>query len=198
MSLTRDFLEQQGLESDVITAIMKEHGKTVQPLNEKVEQLETANTQLETQVSERDNQLAELKQSGDDELKQRITDLEQANAELKQVHADELQTTIKRHKIELLAKGIGTNDEEWATDKLAKLELKDGELVGADELVSELKEKHPTLFAVETEPEQIKKWSQGNSTVSGQSTVTREQFDAMNITEKSQVLVDNPDFLNNI
>lgn len=181
MALTREFLEQQGLESEVISAVMKEHGKTVNPLNEQVEQLTTTNTQLTTQVAERDSQLTELKSGGDDELKTQITQLQEDNETLKQKHADELNDTIKTHKVELLANEIGVSDVEWAKDKLSNLELKDGELVGSDEFVNGLKEKHPTLFSTEqpAEPEKIKPWSQGGTSTLNDSAMTKESIMAI-------------------
>lgn len=193
MALTREFLEQQGLEADVISQIMKEHGKTVQPLNEQVEQLTTANTQLTSQVTERDNQLAELKNGGDDALKEQITQLQADNEALKETYANELNATIKTHKIEMLANEIGASDVDWAKDKLAKLELKDGELDGADDLVNELKEKHPVLFATQeqAEPEGIRKWSQGGlSTINSVSYGSREEVMAIEDNAKRQKAIE--------
>lgn len=193
MALTREFLEQQGLEADVISQVMKEHGKTVQPLNEQVEQLTTANTQLTSQVTERDNQLAELKNGGDDALKDQITQLQADNEALKETYANELNTTIKTHKIEMLANEIGASDVDWAKDKLARLELKDGELEGADDLINELKEKHPVLFATQeqTEPEGIRKWSQGGlSTINSVSYGSREEVMAIEDNAKRQKAIE--------
>ena len=194
MSLTREFLEQQGLEADVITAVLREHGKTVNPLNEQIEQLNTTKAQLETQISERDTQLADLKNSGDDDLKEQITQLQEDNNSLKQQHADELNGVIKSHKIELLANEIGTSDVDWAKDKLAALELKDGELEGAEEAVNALKEKHPALFAA-AEPEKpkaIKPWSQGGVSTVRTSYTSKEEIMAIeNNQERQRAIADN-------
>lgn len=190
MALTREFLEQQGLEVDVITAVMREHGKTINPLNEQIEQLNTTNTQQATQIAERDTQLAELKDSGDDKQKVRITELEADNEALKQQHADELNATIKAHKIELLANEIGTADVDWAKDKLSALELKDGELDGSEELIKGLKEKHPSLFVSEpNEPAKPKAWSQGGvSTVSNGELSRADIMKVEDITKRQQLI----------
>lgn len=177
MALTREFLEQRGLESDVITAIMKEHGKTVNPLNEQVSELTTSKEQLTSQLNERDNQLKELKENGDDSLKEKIAELEKVN----QDKDKQLEQTRKAHKVELLAKEIGANDTEWAKDKLEKLEFKDGELVGHEEYVNKLKENHPTLFA---QQKVIKPWSQGGVSTVQHGEMTKE--DILKIKDKKE------------
>lgn len=80
--MNRKFLEDQGLEKEVIDAIMTEHGKTVNPLNQQVATLTTERDGLKTDLADRDSQIEKLGNSTDDveTLKGEIQTLKTANA----------------------------------------------------------------------------------------------------------------------
>lgn len=185
--MNREYLESLGLETDVINQIMKEHGKTVNPLKDSVSSLEKEKTQLEERVTKHEDQLDELKKGDDTDLSKQITDLQSENKTLKETHETELAEQKRNHAIQLAVKDLGTADDVYISEKLSGLELKDGELVGFDEKVEELKEKHPALFD-SAEPVKPKKWSQGNSTTNS-GALTREDIMKETDPNKRQELI---------
>ena len=54
--MNRKFLEEQGLEKDQIDAIMKEHGKVVQSAQTQLEAEKEKAKNLQTQITDRDNE----------------------------------------------------------------------------------------------------------------------------------------------
>lgn len=203
--MNRSFLEELGLEKETINAVMAKHGSTVNDLQDTVKTLEKEKEQLDERISQYEGQLDELKDnSGDDELKSQIEDLKAANEQLKTEKSEELTQMQHQHKVALTVKDLGVQDEEYISSKLNDLELKDGELVGLDDRVNELKEKHPLLFESEdaskpSEPSQPKKWSQGGvSQTMGDGKVTREQFNQMTFTERAELAQNDPNTFNSL
>lgn len=177
--MNRKFLEELGLEKETIDAIMARHGRTVNELQESIQSLEKEKEQLDERIKQHEEQLDELgKNSGDEELKKQIEDLKQANEQLAEEKASELSEMQHAHKVALTVKDLGVKDEDYIISKLSDLKLKDGELVGVDERVDELKEKHPLLFedAQAQEPEQPKKWSQGGVSTVQNGTITKKEI----------------------
>lgn len=203
--MNRSFLEELGLEKETINAVMAKHGSTVNDLQDTVKTLEKEKEQLDERISQYEGQLDDLKDnSGDDELKSQIEDLKAANEQLKTEKSEELTQMQHQHKVALTVKDLGVKDEEYISSKLNDLELKDGELVGLDDRVNELKEKHPLLFESEeapepSEPSQPKKWSQGGvSQTMGDGKVTREQFNQMTFTERAELAQNDPNTFNSL
>lgn len=191
--MKREELAELGLEKETINAVMALHGTTVNDLKSQVNTLETEKDQLSNQVEQYSNQLEELKDnSGDSELKERINQLEADNQALKDSQADELANLKRQHKIQLTVKGLGVKDEEYIASKLADLEVdEDGNLKDLDNRVNELKEAHPLLFESQ-EPEQPRKWSQGNSTVNSTGLTKQDIMNEKNASKRQELIANNP------
>ena len=91
--MKRKFLEDLGLDKDIVDQIMQENGNDI---NKAKSDYEDIKTQLETAnntIKERDTQLKTLKDSvGDNEtLKAQITDLENKNKEYAEKYSNELK-----------------------------------------------------------------------------------------------------------
>lgn len=185
MSLTREFLEAQGLEKEVVDKVMTKHGQTVNPLRKDIESLELEKTQLEEQVTERDTQLSELKKSGDEELLTKIQALEDAN----RLKAEENERLRKEHAVDLAVEKAGTTAKDYLKFELNGLEYKDGELVGLEEKLNFIKEAQPKLFEVEVEKEPLKKWSQGGVSTTNVTLKTREEIMAVKDNTQRQRLI---------
>lgn len=62
--MNREFLKGLGLEDDAIDKVMTEHGKSLNSVKEKADKVDGLESQIEdykSQISDRDNQLEELK-----------------------------------------------------------------------------------------------------------------------------------------
>ena len=151
--MKRKFLEDMGLEKDVIDKIMAENGSDVNAAKADYEatkqQLESANAQIQ----ERDKQLESLKKSsGDNEaLQKQITDLQAENKAAKEKYeADmkelKLTTAIK------LAVGDSAHDADLVAGLFDRGKLvlnEDGTITGLEEQVKTIKKEKAFLFKEE-------------------------------------------------
>lgn len=192
--MKREELQELGLESSQINAVMGMHGSVVNDLNDQVRTLEKESEQLKEQNQSYADEVESLKEnSSDDELKAKLDDLEKQQKSLQQEHQRELNDLNRKHKIQLAVKSLGVKDEEYVTDKLSDLELKDGELVNFEERTNELKEKHPLLFE-DDEPKQAKKWSQGGTSTINQSPMSiSEIMQVKDPNERQKLIAENRD-----
>ena len=192
--MKREELQELGLESSQINAVMGMHGSVVNDLNDQVRTLEKESEQLKEQNQSYADEVESLKEnSSDDELKAKLDDLEKQQKSLQQEHQRELNDLNRKHKIQLAVKSLGVKDEEYVTDKLSDLELKDGELVNFEERTNELKEKHPLLFE-DDEPKQAKKWSQGGTSTINQSPMSiSEIMKVKDPNERQKLIAENRD-----
>lgn len=192
--MKREELQELGLESSQINAVMGMHGSVVNDLNDQVRTLEKESEQLKEQNQSYADEVESLKEnSSDDELKAKLDDLEKQQKSLQQEHQRELNDLNRKHKIQLAVKSLGVKDEEYVTDKLSDLELKDGELVNFEERANELKEKHPLLFE-DDEPKQAKKWSQGGTSTINQSPMSiSEIMQVKDPNERQKLIAENRD-----
>lgn len=154
--MNRKFLEEQGLEKDQIDAIMKEHGKVVQSAQTQLEAEKEKAKNLQTQITDRDNDIKELKKSSssNEELTKQLetweTKYEEDTQALGQRLKDqELQSAIKLDVIQSGAKNAKAVIALLETDKL---EIEDGKVKGLDEKITALKESDAYLFDIAEEP----------------------------------------------
>lgn len=175
--MKRDFLESLGLETQTINSIMAVHGQTVNSLNQQVSDLEKEKEQLNAHLSQRDEQLESLKSVNADDLQNQIKALQDENENLKTQHEADLIEQKRTHKLEMLANTIGVVDDakEFVMYKLNDLKFEEGELVGAEEAVKQLKESNPSLFKAEETGKP--KWSTGGMSTVGEATKkTKEEI----------------------
>jgi len=139
------------------------------------------------QISDRDTQLKELqtKASGNEEMQAEITRLQQENDRAK---ADfESQLTQKDYDFaltEALRNAKAKNPTAVkALLNLETIKLVNGQLVGFDEQITPLKASDDYLFT----PEGLKGYTPPNPGGGGKPKVTKEQFDAMSISEKTEL-----------
>ena len=130
--MNRKFLEEQGLEKDQIDSIMKEHGKVVQSAQTQLEAEKEKAKNLQTQITDRDNDIKELKKSSssNEELTKQLetweTKYEEDTQALGQRLKDqELQSAIKLDVIQSGAKNAKAVIALLETDKL---EIEDGKV----------------------------------------------------------------------
>ena len=137
--MKREFLEELGLDKEVIEKIMAEHGKTIQelkPAQEELEELKNEKSKLEEQL----NQLQETLAAKDEELGK----------------VDELQNTIKKYEV----KDLKTNIAIQAGIPLELAGRLSGETeeeikADAEKLAGLITTQKPTLPLKPTEPQNV-------------------------------------------
>ena len=144
--MKRKFLEELGIEKDVIDKIMAEHGKTSAELASKKEDIQA----LEKQLSDRDTDLKKLKdEAGDNaELKTKYQDLEAKYKEDKTAFEAKLKENNINHAIEtsLLGKVYDSKIVAGLIDKEKIVISEDGNVIGLDEQVKALHDEKAFLF----------------------------------------------------
>lgn len=189
--MQRKFLEDLGLEKEVIDNIMSENGNDINKAKGDYEdvkaQLETANTT----IKERDKQLKTLKDSvGDnEELQKQITELQATNKEAATKYANDLKE-LKLNNAIKLAINNKVHNEDMAASLFDKSKLvlgDDGKVIGIDEQLENIKKDNAFLFKTG----EVK--TPYNPT-GGDGTPTNNPFakDTFNLTEQGKLFKENP------
>lgn len=152
--MKRKFLEELGLEKEVIDKIMAENGNDINVAKADYEslkqQLETANQQ----VTERDKQLEQLKKNAGDneELSNKIAELQAENKAVKEKYESDLKELKLGAAIQSSLVGK-VHDEELVSSLFDKNKLilgEDGKITGLEEQLKQLKETKGFLFKEES------------------------------------------------
>lgn len=156
--MNREFLEGLGLEKETIDKVMAEHGKT---LNDTKNQLETVTTErddLRGQLSERDEQLEELKKVDAEGLQAKIDELQTENETTKQEYQAKLEKQAFDFSLEKALTGAKVRNSKAVKALLDLDSIKlDGEkLLGLDDQLSTIKESDGYLFEDEKQTNDIK------------------------------------------
>lgn len=160
--MKRKFLEDLGIEKDVVDKIMAENGTDIETVkNEsrtRITTLESENSQLKTQVTERDGQLETLKAStGDvDAMKSQIMTLQADNQAAREKYEADMKE-VKLSSAIKLALGESAQDAELVAGLFDKAKLilsEDGAVSGLEEQLKSLKKDKAFLFKDE-KPQQL-------------------------------------------
>lgn len=149
--MDRKFLETQGIEADKIDAIMAEHGKTVNPLKQDKEALQTEVDSYKEQITERDTQLEDLqgKVGSEEDLKATIESLKTANKEKDDERKRLLDSQKLDYELRIALNSSGARNER-AVKALLDLDTvkinEDGQLTGLKEQLDNLQESDGYLF----------------------------------------------------
>lgn len=134
----------------VIDAIMAENGKDINAAKGNKEQLESQITALQEQITERDNQLKELKKSVKDNetLTTKITELETANETAKTEYQRKIDDIQKNHAIENGVRDAKAKNVKAVVALLdqSKITYADGKLTGLSEQLEALQKGEDTNF----------------------------------------------------
>lgn len=182
--MKRNFLRDLGVDEEHIPKIIDEHHDSLNEYKDSTSKVDELQTQLDTaneEIKSRDTQIQELKDSApdNDDLQKQLDDYKANNAQyedkLKQVQLD---SAIK------LAVAKDANDPSDILSFIDKdgLEVTDnGEVKGLDEKLTGLKENKPYLFSAQ------KKTGRTPGEGDPAPTVTKEQFQKMNYSEKNEL-----------
>src|SRR5690625_7054521 len=154
--MNREQLKELGLTDEQIESVMKAHGKSVNELKGQVDELESLKAQnedLNKQLTERDEQLEELKKVDAEGLQAKIDELQQVNEQTKTEYEEKLQQQAFEHRLENTLKDSGVSNVKDVKALLDTETIKlDGEtLLGLDDQLKGLQESDPYLFAQRSE-----------------------------------------------
>ena len=165
--MKRQFLEELGIEKEIVDKIMAEHGKSIKADNEVLTELEEAKTTAETlqnQLEERDNDLKELKEqaTSSEDLEEKLSTLQEKYTEETELHKAELAKQRKLSEIKLGVIKAGARNEKAVMSLLdtEQIKINDDGIHGLKEQIDNLVESEPYLFETGNEPS-------GQSTVGG-------------------------------
>lgn len=159
MDWLKELLKTAGVDESkiegIVTGFNKEVPKHLVP-KAKYNEVSSAKSQLEKDVSERDEQLEELKSAAgaSEELKNQIQTLQDENKTAKETHAAELKELQLSNAIKLALSGK-VHDADLASSLIDKEKLvvaDDGKIVGLDEQLTSLQESKGFLFIPEGDP----------------------------------------------
>ena len=166
--MQRKFLEELGLEKEVIDKIMQEHGKTVEKHKKDLEtandksknleaELETTNKTLEEATSQIEQfktlDVEGIKKSAE-EWKGKYENFQKEAEAQKAEFAKQLQAKEYEHAAKEFVGGHKFSSEfaknAFMKEFLAKeLKLEDGKFLGADDYVNQFRESNPGVFVEE-------------------------------------------------
>lgn len=153
--MKRKFLEDLGLEKEVIDKILDENSADIGKAKGEVETITSERDKLKTDLADRDKQLEELKKVDAEALQSKIEELQAENkakdethaAEMKQLKIDAAVTaalTAAKAKNDIAVKALLELDPE-------KIELlEDGTVKGLDDQIKKLTESEDTKFLFDT------------------------------------------------
>lgn len=146
--MKRKFLEDLGLEKDIVDQIMQENGNDINKAKSDYEnikaQLETANNT----IKERDKQIEKLKEVDGEKLKEEITKLQKLNKEAEKKYLDDLKELKLNNAIKLAIHDKVFNEDMAAGlfDKSKLILNDDGSVIGIDEQYENIKKDNAFLF----------------------------------------------------
>ena len=148
--MKREFLKNMELTDEQIDAIMAENGKDVNGLKEQVNSLTTEKDGLQSQLTERDTQLKDLKGKvkDSDELTTEIEQLQKANKEAKEKYEADLTAQQKSFLVDKALASAGARNAKAVSSllDLDSVEVKDGQLTGLDDQLKALRESDGYMF----------------------------------------------------
>lgn len=149
--MKREFLEGLGLDKEKIDSIMAEHGKTVELNKTKVTELSGSIDDLKGQLSQRDDDLKDLKKKaeGSEDLQTKFTELETKYNQEKADFETKLKDTQLSSALKLALSGK-VHDADLVTGLIDKTKIELGEdgnvAKGLDEQIKSLQESKSFLF----------------------------------------------------
>lgn len=154
--MKREFLKDMKLTDEQIDAIMAENGKDVNGLKEQVNSLTTEKDGLQSQLTERDTQLKDLKGKvkDSDELTAEIDQLQKANKEAKEKYEADLTAQQKSFLVDKALNSAGARNAKAVSSllDLDSVEVKDGQLTGLDDQLKALRDSDSYLFKEDPQP----------------------------------------------
>lgn len=190
--MKRKFLEDLGLEADVVEKIMIESGKDTTALKAKVDELTEQVNVKETTITEKNNKIAELEKVDVEAIK---------TAEYERGKTDgskEIEVFKKQNALDKVLQGYKAKDTGILTKMLDmdKVKFNDKfEIVeGLEEQVNTLKESHDYLFDSDNPKPQFT----GDINQPKENAITKEAFQKMSYKDRVALKSEQPEVYQNL
>ena len=146
--MERKFLEDLGLEKEVINQIMDENGKDITKAKSDYKEIKTQLTKANETIKERDKQIEKLNEVDGEKLKEEITKLQKLNKEAERKYLDDLKELKLNNAIKLAIHDKVFNEDMAAGlfDKSKLVLTDDGEVVGIEQQLEGIKKDNAFLF----------------------------------------------------
>ena len=190
--MKRNFLEDLGLEKEVVDKIMAENGKDIENAKANYDELKAELKTANATIADRDNQLKELKDSakGNEDLTAKIAELEKQNKDEAKNHKAEIESLKINNAID---KALATFKAKTPKAVKAMLDMEnikfdeDGNITGIDEQVKAIAEAEDTKYLFDSATPSFK------GTVPGYSADDVDpKTDKMTYSQMCAYLEDNP------
>lgn len=155
--MKREFLKELGLEDDVISKIMKEHGKTIQKMDDTIETYRGKISELQTDIATKSKDYEELnkehmlsKAKIEEFEKVDIDGLKNSIQEWENKYNErEYDLTIDKYMQDYKFTSELAKEATISKFKEQKFKLKDGKLDGAEEYMKKFMEENKSAFVIE-------------------------------------------------
>lgn len=155
--MKREFLKELGLEDDVISKIMKEHGKTIQKMDDTIETYRGKISELQTDIATKSKDYEELNK---EHMLSKVK-----IEEFEKVDIDGLKNSIQEWENKYNQREYDLSVDKYMQDykftselakeatiskfKEQKFKLKDGKLDGAEDYMKKFMEENKSAFVIE-------------------------------------------------
>ena len=204
--MLQEILKNNGLNEDQITNVLnsmkeaKVYTTKHENIDERYNKLKTQKTELETQIKERDTQLADLSKSNKDNegLLNQIKDLQALNKKT----TTDYENKINQMQFDYALEGALTNAKSKNNKALKALlnmdniKYQEGKLEGLQEQIKALQKDASYLFNLDTAPQNT--GGLGNFGRGNNPTITKEQFRSMSYIEKMDLYNKDKDLFNQL
>lgn len=182
--MERKFLEDLGLEKEVINQIMDENGKDITKAKSDYKEIKTQLTKANETIRERDKQIEKLKEVDGEKLKEEITKLQDLNKEAEKKYLDDLKELKLNNAIKLAIHDKVFNEDMAAGlfDKSKLILTDDGEVVGIEQQLESIKKDNAFLFKT---GEVKNNYKPSNGELSSSNPFSKETF---NLTEQGKLI----------
>ncbi len=152
--MKRKFLEDLGLEKDVIDKIMSENGADITKAKGDLESVVAERDKYKNDLSEYEKQLESLKKATGNakELQDKITELQESNKKVKAEYEESIKSMKIDGAISLALKGSNAKYEDLISGKFDRSKITvadDGKIIGIDEQLKDIKKNYKDLFEPE-------------------------------------------------
>lgn len=185
--MKRKFLEDLGLEADVVEKIMAEAGKDTTALKAKIDDLSEQINVKEATLKEKNSKLAEFEKLDMDSIKKEQFELGKKEGS-KEIEEFKKQNSLEKALLNYKAKDTSILSKMLDMKKIKfndKFEIEGG----LDEQIKAFKESHDYLFEPDKQPPKFGDKTPGNSNLE----IKKEDFKKMSYRERVALKKEQPD-----
>lgn len=191
--MKRKFLEDLGLEEDVVNKIIAENGKDITTLKARVDDLTEQIDVKDTTIAEKNKKIAELEKVDVEAIKKEQFELGKTEGS-KEIEAFKKQNALERALENYKAKDTNILSKMLDMDKI-KFNDKFEIVEGLEEQINPLKESHDYLFNSDKQPP---KFSDKTPGAENGTEISKEEFKKMSYKDRVALKQEQPEIYENL